>query len=340
MAGNENRLRVIILGAGVSASCGIPVAKDILRESMIVLADRNAKAAKNVHKLLTYLYPDFEETYRNYPNIEDFLNLIEMAQTFNSEEFMESGLWPPSRIEAVRATVLNAVTDYIWSFFANPKPAWPHVEAFFSKHVLPVDVIVTFNWDLTVERVFARLRPETPIAYKYSAATSRNGITLLKPHGSIDWFEKKATSDAHLAATRELDPKIRLVDLGTLLYSRDLIKATPVIVPPVSNKEFSRYLLFRETWGSIYRAISSATVLTVLGYSLPREDQFSRFVFRRALRNNIRRAKKGKKAPLEVIVVNPDESTEGTFARLVGRDATRFRFHRAYFEDFVDSLLL
>lgn len=120
--------------------------------------------------------------------------------------------------------------------------------------------------------------------------------------------------------------------------SRDLIEATPVIVPPVSNKEFSEYSVFQETWASVYRAISSATVLTILGYSLPREDQFSRFVFRRALRNNIKNAQKGKKDPLEVIVVNPDETTEGTFSRLVGRDETKFRFHRSYFQDFVDSL--
>jgi hypothetical protein len=112
----------------------------------------------------------------------------------------------------------------------------------------------------------------------------------------------------------------------------------PVIVPPVWNKQFSKYSVFEETWASVYWAISSATVLTILGYSLPREDQFSRFVFRRALRNNIKKAEKNEKEPLEVIVVNPDEVTESTFARVVGTDRTNFRFHRAYFEDFVDSL--
>jgi hypothetical protein len=129
-----------------------------------------------------------------------------------------------------------------------------------------------------------------------------------------------------------------LVDFNDLLKKRARIRATPVIVPPIFNKEFSRYSVFQETWASVYRAISSATVLTILGYSLPREDQFSRFVFRRALRNNIRRTENGKKGQLEVIVVNPDEATESTFARLVGRDKVKFRFHRAYFEDFVASL--
>ena len=75
MPEKKEKLRVIILGAGVSASCGIPVAKDILRQSMLILCDEDAKAAKEVHAFLSYLYPDFEKAYRNYPNIEDFLNI-------------------------------------------------------------------------------------------------------------------------------------------------------------------------------------------------------------------------------------------------------------------------
>jgi hypothetical protein len=102
MAKKDERLRVVILGAGVSASCGIPVAKDILRESMIMLAQADMNATKEVHSLLNYLYPDFHKAYRNYPNIEDFLNLVEMAQTFNSEEFIESDLWPRHRINVAR----------------------------------------------------------------------------------------------------------------------------------------------------------------------------------------------------------------------------------------------
>ena len=73
-----------------------------------------------------------------------------------------------------------------------------------------------------------------PIVYQYSKANSHERIALLKPHGSINWFKKKAILDAHLSETIELDSKIHLVEFPQLLYSRDLINATPVIVPPVS----------------------------------------------------------------------------------------------------------
>lgn len=143
-------LRVVIVGAGVSASCGIPVAKDILREAMIRFSELDASSAREVHALLRYLYPDFEEAYRNYPNIEDFLNLIEMAQTFNSQEFIESSLWPRRKLEAIMQNVLNAITEFIWGFFTSPQPPHDHLETFLSKHVPLGDVVITFNWDLTI----------------------------------------------------------------------------------------------------------------------------------------------------------------------------------------------
>jgi integrase len=45
------RLRVFILGAGVSAACGVPVAKDIFRAMMVRLWDAGNSSATEVHKL-------------------------------------------------------------------------------------------------------------------------------------------------------------------------------------------------------------------------------------------------------------------------------------------------
>lgn len=88
------RCRVLIFGAGVSASCGIAVAKDILREAVSHLVKSDSEKAKRAHKLLRYLYPGFEKPTLNYPNIEGFLNLLAMAQLFNSERYITSAIWP------------------------------------------------------------------------------------------------------------------------------------------------------------------------------------------------------------------------------------------------------
>ncbi len=294
--------------------------------------------AKEVCEALKYLYPDFEPTFKSYPNIEDFLNLLEMARVFNTEEFVESTLWPKERLARVTGIVLRAVSEYIWSFCSDGHQPSASLQTYAIDYIAHGDVIITFNWDMTIEQVISDRPNPLNIAFQYSRNTSRKEVTLLKPHGSIDWFDKDSAPLIHRVNGVDLDSSIRCISLSDLLLAHDLTNATPVLVPPLSNKDFSSSPVLSQTWNSIYRAVSDATILIILGYSLPKEDQFSRFVLRRALRQNVLRSKRKEKRALAVAVVNPDETTEGTFARLVGRDQVNFEFHRAYFEDFVDGL--
>jgi hypothetical protein len=123
MAGTKSsshRKRVFIIGAGVSASCDIPIARDILRSAILALRQRSAADAKRVHDLLRFIYPAFDEELGNYPNIEDFLNFIEVARDFN-KEFVESTTWPADKLRRVNKITLKAVTDFIWSLMADSK---------------------------------------------------------------------------------------------------------------------------------------------------------------------------------------------------------------------------
>jgi hypothetical protein len=109
---------VFILGAGVSASCGIPVARDILGQAILHLGRKNARKVKLIHRLLRLFYPAFDEDLRNYPNIEDFLNFIQVAKDFN-KGFVSSKQWPPEELKSVALATLKALTDYIWSLMAD-----------------------------------------------------------------------------------------------------------------------------------------------------------------------------------------------------------------------------
>jgi hypothetical protein len=85
---------------------------------------------------------------------------------------------------------------------------------------------------------------------------------------------------------------------------------------------------------SVYRAISDATELVVIGYSLPREDQFARLVLRRAIRSNQIKADRGDKQQLKLTVVNPDDTVAITFTRLAALK-TGVRFLQIRFDDYV-----
>jgi hypothetical protein len=332
------RRRVLIFGAGVSASCGIAVAKDILREAISHLAQKDSDKAERIHKLLKYLYPGFQRPALNYPNIEDFLNLLEMAKRFNSEEFIQSDLWPKGKLEEVEHLTLKAVTDYIWERMGTSE-GMGAMRSFVRDFVRADDTFITFNWDLTLERALWDDSDEMAFWYTYPPSSSEPSVTLLKPHGSIDWFEKVRFPKGKIkrGIVQNLDDKVAVFTRFNFADLPKMADSTPVIVPPVSTKEFS-YEVLRRTWRHVYRAVSNATHLSIFGYSLPKEDQFARLVLGRALRSNRLKVERVQKRPLRVEVVNPDESTEMTFRQLLGPEVGSFVFHQATFENFIAGL--
>jgi len=330
--------RVFILGAGVSASAGIAVARDILRTSIVQLAESSdSEKADRVHKLLTYLYPGFEEELRNYPNIEDFLNLLEMAQKFNTEEFIESKVWSEKRLDEVKLITVKAVTEYIWERMRD-KDRQRNVDEFVRLAMKPCDTIITFNWDLIIERSLENYPKNPAFEYTYSRKRKSKAFSLLKPHGSIDWFKKSVVKNLDPSAdTLHLDKELCVFPYFSRAPSPKLLDAVPVIVPPVAAKEFE-FAFLKKTWRGVYRAVSDATELYIIGYSLPKEDQFARLVLRRALRYNIIKSERGTKEPLRLTVVNPDDAVSVTFSRLVPKDNPSPAFYQATLEDYVNWL--
>jgi hypothetical protein len=118
-----------------------------------------------------------------------------------------------------------------------------------------------------------------------------------------------------------------------------LYRRRPIIVPPIAAKDFS-FTFLRKTWNSVYRAVSRATELRIVGYSLPQEDQFARFVLRRAIRNNLLRAGRNRKRGLTIKVINPDPSVMVTYSRLIGGTEDgldALDFEQALFQDYVSA---
>lgn len=324
--------RVIILGAGASASCGIAIARDILRESMQRLSKRDAEQTDKVHKLLQYLYPGFDDNLANYPNVEDFLNLIEMAKEFHTEAYIESKRWSEATLQEVADITLRAITEYIWDFMAEDERRRV-LSGLVRALVRPGDVVISFNWDFMIDLILEDLDiGRCPV---YSYGSSRETVALLKPHGSIDWFEKNK-----LPTDKKLRKEMQHRATGVCYYpyfalakNPDLLAYPSFIVPPLSTKRFSGFL--QRVWRDVYHAVAAAKELYIIGYSLPREDQFARLVIGRAIqRNNATRNNKKKRLP--VIVVNPDEAAMAAFAKLVGSGV---QFFQTSLEHFVSWLV-
>lgn len=326
------RKRVFLLGAGVSASSGIAVAQTIFREAMLQLARSNWDKVRKVHKLVSYLYPAFDADLKNYPNIEDFLNLLQMARTFNTEEFIESSLWPDKKLNEVQKITMKAITDYLWSKTSQSTS----LEIFAKQHLRFTDVVITFNWDITLENVLSDRRAPS-VFYTYSRKDrAKNHIVILKPHGSIDWYRKSELPASAAGKCWKLDDTYVVYPYMDFAEHPKIRELQPLIVPPLATKDFSADFL-KKTWQGLYHAVADATELFIIGYSLPKEDQFARLVLRRAIRSNLAKEKRGEKRPLTISVVNPDDTVAVTFTRIAGLKSG-IKYYQARFEDYTSWL--
>lgn len=292
------------------------------------LTRRDVEQAEKVHDLLHYLYPSFSEDLSNYPNVEDFLNLIEMAKEFHGEAYIASKKWSQTRLQEAADISLRAITEYIWGFMAD-EDRRRSLSGLVRALVRPGDVIISFNWDFMIDLALEDLDENSPPVYSYSS--SRNSVVLLKPHGSIDWFEK-----SRLPADKKLLKEMKHRAMGVCFYpyfqlaqNPDLLTYPSFIVPPLAIKKFGGFL--QRVWKDVYRAVAAAQELYIIGYSLPQEDQFARLVLGRAIQRNSSTRREGQKQ-LPVIVVNPDESVLATFAKLVGSGV---QFFQTSLQDYV-----
>jgi len=97
-----------------------------------------------------YLYPAFDADLSSYPNVEDFLKLLEMAKMVNTGAFIESKRWLPARLQEVIDITLRAIAEYIWDFMADEDRRRP-LASLVQELVRPGDVIISFNWDFMID---------------------------------------------------------------------------------------------------------------------------------------------------------------------------------------------
>jgi hypothetical protein len=170
------------------------------------------------------------------------------------------------------------------------------------------------------------------LKYGYSTSGKSDSqaryLTLLKPHGSIDWFGSKRVEAIKTRAPADfcrVGPDVHGYNGFRRREHHKLHQLTPEIIPPSHRKAFKTATAHR-TWQDVYRSLRRASEIYVIGYSLPPEDQFARFVLRRVFRN----AAVDGLHP-RITVINPASSVLDRFEDVVGT-AFQIRFEHTTFE--------
>lgn len=213
-------------------------------------------------------------------------------------------------------------------------------------------VVVTFNHDLVLESVVARLPrvagkwclrslygdPDLrPLNWNVSGAhpNHRAGcvhsppLTVLKLHGSMNWLTRTPTLTPAMGT---LFPPQRTNRQVYVANQRNIIleprtRASgrqggrgwylwPLVVPPIYDKQrITGMNLLQQVWDKAASAIASAERLVLFGYSIPEADVLAKQMLRTAARGN---------TSLQCVeCINPDPTIVEKVDRLLSPDVIR-----------------
>jgi hypothetical protein len=335
--------RVFILGAGASKHCGYPLTNDILREVTKKASDEHKF---HIHNFIKHQYPNFIASYRNYPNIEDVLSLLDVSIRMKSEVPDSQYNLYTTDVSEIRRIILRNIVQYFFQILNDVDSNMPIYK--FADCLTKKDVVISFNWDLNLEKALKDLKKK----YSYDL-NAKNKITILKPHGSINWYQLKEINLKERKRTPlydgindEEDERLHVFRYFRSPKSEVNKDFIPYIVPPTINKAIDIPEI-RKIWRDIFQSLSYVPQINVLGYSLPNFDLNSRYIIRTAIRENkhfrfeihynldrstenLNQVGTEGREARQFLIANPDDSTYLTYRNLAGDPLT---FLHARFED-------
>lgn len=286
-----------VLGAGASRDAGYPLASTMASELLEWMKrpthDRGSYAGR---------YPAtarfFEESFGPVGNIEDLVTgihrLIDEYENGTQEQRERR------TVVANRYGVLkNAVRDWFAEIQETAAAKSSPYRDFAENVVVPGDSIITFNYDVSLERelrLAGKFEVGNGYGFRIESVPGDSATKVLKLHGSTNWLallfggvtSGPSTFQPGHTLGRASIPRNQLAFLG---YSDAVDSAfgnggpaLPVMIFPARSKEFyfeastgREYDDFWEgLWAQAGRALQSSSRVVICGYSLLGVDERAR----------------------------------------------------------------
>ncbi|WP_260734524.1 hypothetical protein [Tunturiibacter lichenicola] len=307
------RRNVYVVGAGFSVGLGFPMTTNLL----VDVWDRLTREVReNLAKVISFHNPGFRPARRTtFPYIEDLLTQIAVnLEMFDSSRTTTGNFTKADLIDA-REELLTEIAKWFHELFQESgEPEW--LKRFAERVIREKAVVVSFNWDLILDEMLfgGDVAPEN-----YGLGKASEGPILLKPHGSLNWYEEdqiaKVAEEKRVTLhkrTKEY-PAVQAFVHPRHIVSKTGRRYTPLIVPPQYLKDFSRPIS-KSVWRSCVEALSVAPEVFFLGYSLPGSDLQAQFIMRCGFYNQSEGLpaspkRKGATGPARVCIVNPDRAS-------------------------------
>lgn len=299
---SRRTVRVIFLGAGASFAADYPLASGLLPaiEATVLSAPGfvNLQNAWTVWRDYRDRAQGLMKTFLTSPNPEvifSFLDLYDVADEAASRARMTAAKQnetPPPVNESdqsagalpAREQLLVCLEEFFGFKHHDDGTPDGRSRRNYLRDFLEVlstdDVVITLNWDTTVERTLAELdrwNPTTGYGFPKPLADPSVGshpalldspVRVLKLHGSFGWYRRP--SGLYFADALLDLPRFQLTDPN----NNDLVLGPPenrILLYPSFLKQLNDREMLR-VWQQADRALREATQVRIVGYSLPRSD--------------------------------------------------------------------
>ncbi len=321
---------VYVLGAGFSADAGAPLIRDFLDRSREFLLDPSSALDPTERAQFAEVF-DFrrkvaqsrEKVILDLDDIEQLFGLVEISERLMGTSRTRTSL----QHMIVKTLQLSISPPSVWHRHAIHFEAQPQESVlermsgladvfrsesggriacdmydFFASLITGIldapdllpgrkDTIVTFNYDLVIERSLERLGavanyhlPDDLTRRDQGGPGRGMSVDILKLHGSANWavcarcrgsvvvLESKITENPSMIRN------MRCPRCGTETYQ-------PLLIPPSWDKSEFREIT-RSVWAKALEELQAATRVFIIGYSMPEADAFFKYLLTLALAEN------------------------------------------------------
>jgi hypothetical protein len=323
---------VYVLGAGASRHAGYPLTNTFGEEMITWLKHRSdcRELLNSVETLIECLGP--------IDNVEKFLSaLVETIASDRTDRFVRA-------ILASGRSSFEIALRY-WFNHIRLVPAVAY-QNFVGKILLPGDVIISFNYDVSLEKemtVSGLFQPSSGYGFHFGRGRPNSKVKMLKLHGSTNWVALilgGARGPTCLISPESLGvqpiiPRDEIEFLGSDDFDIDVERCAyaHAMVLPIREKQFSFNTSFgtewQDFWDSLWaqaaNALQNAQRVVIAGYSLPLSDTRARTL----LFSNI-----PKSALIEVVSASDSNRIANTFSDHGFRNTHALQ---KYFQDWVET---
>jgi hypothetical protein len=284
-----------VLGAGASLNAGYPLAKTMASE-LLQWMKRPTHDPNSYESRYPATAQFLKERFPLFENIEDLVTAIQEAIDEG-----ENGTREQREGRAVLANNYGVFKNAVRAWFAEIQQGAAlnslAYQAFARNIVVPGDCIITFNYDVSLDRelrLAGRFEVGDGYGFPIESLPGGSPTKILKLHGSTNWLAllfggmTSGYSQFQLGNTLGDRPVIAKNELSFLGYA-DAIDprfarggaALPVMIFPAKSKDFYfapntgfEYADFwNELWHQADVALQSAARVVICGYSLNRVDE-------------------------------------------------------------------